>query len=46
MQAVIIVRSDGLLGPDMVATICTVDGRFQMQGAPVADTKQQLGGHS
>ena len=44
-QAGIIVKGDGLLGPDMATTVRTVDGRLQVQDGPFADAKEQLGGY-
>jgi hypothetical protein len=44
-QAGVIVRGDGLMGPEMATVIRTVDGRFQVQDGPFADTKEQLGGY-
>ncbi len=44
-QAGIIVKGDGLEGPQSATTIRLRDGKRQIQDGPFADTKEQLGGY-
>lgn len=44
-QAGIIVKGDGLLGPDMATTLRVRDGKRMVEDGPFADTKEQLGGY-
>jgi hypothetical protein len=44
-QAGIIVRGDGLQGPQTATTVRLRDGRRLVQDGPFADTKEQLGGY-
>ena len=41
----IIVKGDGLLGPETATTVRIRDGKRQIQDGPFADTKEQLGGY-
>lgn len=43
-QAGVIVKGDGLQGPQMATTLRLSDGKRQVQDGPFADTKEQLGG--
>ncbi len=43
-QAGVIVKGDGLQGPQMATTLRLRDGKRQVQDGPFADTKEQLGG--
>ncbi|MDP4301112.1 YciI family protein [Leptothrix discophora] len=44
-QAGVIVKGDGLLGPDTATTVRIRDGKRVVQDGPYADTKEQLGGY-
>lgn len=44
-QAGIIVKGDGLLGPETATTVRVRDGKRTVQDGPFADTKEQLGGY-
>jgi hypothetical protein len=44
-QAGIIVRGDGLRGPDVATTLRIRGGKRLVQDGPFADTKEQLGGY-
>lgn len=44
-QAGIIVKGDGLQGPDVATTVRIRDGKRSVQDGPYADTKEQLGGY-
>ena len=44
-QAGIIVKGDGLLGPDLATTIRVREGKRVVEDGPFADTKEQLGGY-
>ena len=44
-QAGIIVRGDGLQGPEVSTTLRVRDGKRVVQNEPFADTKEQLGGY-
>ena len=44
-QAGIIVKGDGLQGPQMATTVHIRDGKRVVQDGPFADTKEQLGGY-
>jgi hypothetical protein len=44
-QAGIIVRGDGLQGPEVSTTLRVRDGKRVVQDGPFADTKEQLGGY-
>ena len=41
----VIVKGDGLLGPDTATTVRIREGKRQIQDGPFADTKEQLGGY-
>lgn len=41
----VIVKGDGLLGPQTATTVRLRDGRRHVQDGPFADTKEQLGGY-
>jgi hypothetical protein len=41
----VIVKGDGLLGPETATTVRIRDGKRQIQDGPFADTKEQLGGY-
>jgi hypothetical protein len=41
----VIVKGDGLLGPETATTIRIRHGKRQIQDGPFADTKEQLGGY-
>ena len=41
----VIVKGDGLLGPEMATTVRMRDGKRSIQDGPFADTKEQLGGY-
>jgi hypothetical protein len=43
-QAGIIVKGDGLPGPETATTVRVRDGKRTVQDGPFADTKEQLGG--
>ena len=44
-QAGIIVKGDGLQGPQMATTVRIRDGKRLVQDGPFADAKEQLGGY-
>jgi hypothetical protein len=44
-QAGIIVKGDGLQGPQTATTVRVRDGKRIVQDGPFADTKEQLGGY-
>jgi hypothetical protein len=44
-QAGVIVRGDGLHGPQVATTVRVRDGKRMVQDGPFADTKEQLGGY-
>ena len=44
-QAGIIVKGDGLQGPDLATTVRVRDGKRTVQDGPFADTKEALGGY-
>jgi hypothetical protein len=44
-QAGVIVKGDGLLGPQSATTLRVRDGQRLVQDGPFADTKEQLGGY-
>jgi hypothetical protein len=44
-KAGIIVKGDGLLGPETATTLRLRDGKRSIQDGPFADTKEQLGGY-
>jgi hypothetical protein len=44
-QAGIIVKGDGLLGPETATTVRVRDGKRLVQDGPFADAKEQLGGY-
>jgi len=44
-QAGIIVKGDGLQGPQSATTVRVRDGKRLVQDGPFADTKEQLGGY-
>lgn len=44
-QAGIIVKGDGLQGPQTATTVRIRDGKRLVQDGPFADTKEQLGGY-
>ena len=44
-QAGIIVKGDGLHGPQSATTVRVRDGKRMVQDGPFADTKEQLGGY-
>jgi hypothetical protein len=44
-QAGVIVKGDGLQGPQMATTLRVRDGKRQVEDGPFADTKEQLGGY-
>ena len=41
----VIVKGDGLLGPETATTVRLREGRRHVQDGPFADTKEQLGGY-
>ncbi len=41
----VIVKGDGLLGPETATTVRIREGKRQIQDGPFADTKEQLGGY-
>ncbi|PPD16053.1 MAG: hypothetical protein CTY25_03520 [Methylobacterium sp.] len=41
----VIVKGDGLLGPETATTVRIKDGKRHIQDGPFADTKEQLGGY-
>ena len=44
-QAGVIVKGDGLQGPQLATTLRLKDGRRLVEDGPMADTKEQLGGY-
>lgn len=44
-QAGIIVKGDGLQGPEVATTVRIRDGKRSVQDGPFADTKEALGGY-
>lgn len=44
-QAGVIVKGDGLQGPQSATTVRVRDGKRLVQDGPFADTKEQLGGY-
>ncbi len=44
-QAGVIVKGDGLQGPDVATTVRIRDGKRAVQDGPFADTKEALGGY-
>jgi hypothetical protein len=44
-QAGIVVKGDGLQGPEVATTVRIRDGKRSVQDGPYADTKEQLGGY-
>ena len=44
-EAGIVVRGDGLQGPEVATTVRIRDGKRSVQDGPFADTKEQLGGY-
>jgi hypothetical protein len=44
-QAGVIVKGDGLQGPDVATTVRLRDGKRSVQDGPFADNKEQLGGY-
>jgi hypothetical protein len=44
-QAGIVVKGDGLEGPNVATTVRIRDGKRSVQDGPYADTKEQLGGY-
>lgn len=44
-QAGVIVKGDGLLGPQTATTVRIRDGKRVVQDGPFADAKEQLGGY-
>lgn len=44
-QAGIIVKGDGLEGPELATTVRIRDGKRSVQDGPFADNKEQLGGY-
>jgi hypothetical protein len=44
-QAGVIVKGDGLLGPEMATTLRIREGSRMVEDGPFADTKEQLGGY-
>ena len=44
-KAGIIVKGDGLLGPETATTVRVRDGKRLVQDGPFADAKEQLGGY-
>lgn len=44
-QAGVIVKGDGLQGPQTATTVRLRDGKREVQDGPFADTKEQLGGY-
>jgi hypothetical protein len=44
-QAGVIVKGDGLLGPQTATTVRIRDGKRVVQDGPYADAKEQLGGY-
>jgi hypothetical protein len=44
-QAGVIVKGDGLQGPEMATTLRIRDGKRRVEDGPFADTKEQLGGY-
>ena len=44
-QAGIVVRGDGLRGPELATTLRIREGKRSVQDGPFADTKEQIGGY-
>jgi hypothetical protein len=45
VQAGIVVKGDGLQGPEVATTLRVRDGKRTVQDGPFADTKEALGGY-